>query len=457
MKRPYKILALFSVLALFVACGGSKSLSKKGEKLEEAGLYQESANLHYQALLKKPHNIDAQIGLKKNGQMVLNDGLEDFFKSMTMGDNETAVSNFLELQDYFNKVKKVGVTLDIPDHYYEDFKKVKGEFITTLYTAGTQQLEDEDFANAERTLGRIVELEPDYKDAKELRDEAYMEPLYREGKISLEEEHYRAAYDRFEKVQARGQFYKDVAALKAQTLKDGSFAIAVLPFKNTVTVKVAPKVVAHTTNALANLNDPFLKIVDRENIDRILEEQRLGLSGVVDESTAVEVGELMGAQAVLMGTIIDYREESGNLKKSSQKGFESYRVKLLNSETQEYYYQTRYKQVAYYEYFQENRVYLSVSYKLVSLKTGELLASSIVEETKDDHIYYATYGGDKDKLYPSKDGKVDTSSRNRKALRALLKANRKVKPISTLAADTYKSSSNKIAQSIGKHLQDSDL
>jgi len=284
-----------------------------------------------------------------------------------------------------------------------------------------------------------------------------MEPLYREGKIFLEEEHYRAAYDRFEKVQGRGRFYKDVVELKARTLEDGAFAIAVLPFENTVKTKVAPKVVAHTTNALANLDDPFLKIVDRENIDRILEEQRLGLSGVVDESTAVEVGELMGAQAVLMGTIIDYREELGKLKRSSMKGFESYRVKLLNSETQEYYYQTRYKQVEYNEYYQENRVYLSVSYKLVSLKTGELLASSIVEETKDHHVHYGTYSGDKDKLYPSKDGKVDTSSRNRKNLRALLKANRKVKPVSTLAADTYKSASSQIAQSIGQHLQNSDL
>ena len=95
-------MTLFSALGLLIACGGSKSLSKKGEKLEEAGLYQESANLHYQALLKKPHNIDAQIGLKKNGQMVLDDDLEDFFKAVSMKDNEKAVSTFLAAQDYYN-------------------------------------------------------------------------------------------------------------------------------------------------------------------------------------------------------------------------------------------------------------------------------------------------------------------------------------------------------------------
>ncbi len=457
MSRKLYIAILFSLFALFVACGGSKSLSKKGAKLEEAGLYQESANMHYQALVKNPRNINAQIGLKKTGQMVLNDGLEDFFKAMSMKDNDAAVTGFLEAQKYYNKVKAVGVTLDIPDHYYEDFKTVKGEFVSTLYIAGTEQLEEENFADAERTLNRLVELEPDYKDAKQLRDEAYMEPLYREGSTALEEEHYRMAYARFALIQARNTFYKDVADLKAETLQKGQFAIAVLPFENTVKYRVAPKVVAHTTNALANLDDPFLKIVDRENIDRILEEQRLGLSGIVDEQTAVDVGELMGAQAVLMGTIIDYREEKGKLKKSDQKGFESYKVRLLNNETNEHYYQTRYKKVNYYEYFQENRVYLSVSYKLVSLKTGELLATSIVEESSDDHVYYATYGGDKDKLYPSKDGKVDTSSRNRKSLKALMGANRKLQPISTIAANTYKRAANKIASGIEKHLQESDL
>ena len=37
MNRSYKIVVLFGVLAMFVACGGSKSLSKKGEKLEIHG------------------------------------------------------------------------------------------------------------------------------------------------------------------------------------------------------------------------------------------------------------------------------------------------------------------------------------------------------------------------------------------------------------------------------------
>lgn len=40
-------------------------------------------------------------------------------------------------------------------------------------------------------------------------------------------------------------------------------------------------------------------LVDRTELDRILEEQELSYSGVVDPSTAVELGRLLGAEAVM--------------------------------------------------------------------------------------------------------------------------------------------------------------
>lgn len=43
------------------------------------------------------------------------------------------------------------------------------------------------------------------------------------------------------------------------------------------------------------------RLVDRANIDKILQEQNLGLSGVVDEKTAVEVGKILGASAYITG------------------------------------------------------------------------------------------------------------------------------------------------------------
>ena len=47
-------------------------------------------------------------------------------------------------------------------------------------------------------------------------------------------------------------------------------------------------------------NDKF-ELADREMLDEILEEIKFGLSGFVDESTAIEPGQLKGLQGIESG------------------------------------------------------------------------------------------------------------------------------------------------------------
>jgi curli biogenesis system outer membrane secretion channel CsgG len=43
--------------------------------------------------------------------------------------------------------------------------------------------------------------------------------------------------------------------------------------------------------------------VDRENIEELIDEQKFQVSGLTDESTAVEIGKLSGADIVVIGSI----------------------------------------------------------------------------------------------------------------------------------------------------------
>ena len=52
-------------------------------------------------------------------------------------------------------------------------------------------------------------------------------------------------------------------------------------------------------------NSMLLYLVDRKNMDAIQEEYALALSGMVDESTAPELGYLSGAQHLLYGSVIE--------------------------------------------------------------------------------------------------------------------------------------------------------
>lgn len=453
--RPTSHIVVFCLCAAIVAgCSGSKSFSKKGEKLDAAGLYAEAADMFFQSAQRNAKNVDAKIGLKRTGQQVLNDRLSAFFKLLAVGGSKgDAVQAYLDAEAFKDRVDRVGVKLEIPDSYKADFEKVKAEHLIDLYNEGQGLFEKEQFAAAEKVFARIAKLEPGYKDASSLQSVAYVEPLYRMGKVDLEAGNYRKAYGQFSKVVEKNSAYKDASTLRQEALTKGQFTVAVLPF--TATGKnstMAANVQAHAMTALTGSKDPFLKVVDRENIERILEEQRLGLSGVVDEQTAVRVGNLIGAQAVLMGTVVDYREVPGQLRRSTKDGFESYRIQQVNKETGEKYYLTRYKPVRYTEYYQENKVILSFNYRLVSLETGEVLVSKVSEKESSDHMYYASYDGNKEALLPNTNGKADLSNNGLKQLRGLLNAPKEVKPVTTLMSDVLRASTSSMASDIERTL-----
>lgn len=454
MRHRAHILAVIGLAVLLGGCTGSRSFSKKGEKLDAAGMYAEAADMFLQSAQRNPKNVDAKIGLKKTGQLLLNDKLSAFFKNMAMGGAKgEAVAAYLDAVAYRDRVKYAGVVIDIPDHYKADFEKVKGEHLIDLYNEGQALFEKEEFAAAERVFARIAKLEPDYKDANSLQSVAYLEPLYRSGRSELEAGNYRKSYAAFSKVMDKNSAYKDTNVLRQEALSKGQFIVAVLPFTSTDKGSaMASKVQAHAMTALTEMNDPFLRVVDRENLDRILEEQRLSLSGVVDEQTAVKVGNLMGAQAVLMGNVVNYQEVAGQLRRSTKDGFESYRVEQVNKETGEKYYVTRYRPVRYSEFYQENRVVLSFNYRLVSLETGEVLVSKVAEKDAADHAYYATYDGNREALLPMLNGKADLRDSARREVRSLLSAPREVKPISTLLNEVLRTASAGMASGIQQEI-----
>lgn len=47
------------------------------------------------------------------------------------------------------------------------------------------------------------------------------------------------------------------------------------------------------------------EVVERQMLNRVLEEQKLGTSGLIDESSAAAIGRMLGVQAIATGTITD--------------------------------------------------------------------------------------------------------------------------------------------------------
>src|SRR5713226_8771648 len=52
--------------------------------------------------------------------------------------------------------------------------------------------------------------------------------------------------------------------------------------------------------------NPAARVVEREQSQKLVEEQNLGTAGRVDPQTAAKVGKLVGARFVVLGTFIDF-------------------------------------------------------------------------------------------------------------------------------------------------------
>lgn len=439
---------LFLLIALsFASCKGPKYYTKLGTKQEASGLSTEAANSYYAALMRKRSYIEAQVGMKRTGQSVLNQKLAEFNRKKMMGSAKEAVYSYLEAEDYKKRIGSVGVNLEVSQLYLDDFDAVKAQYVSELYEKGTTHLEKEEYREAELTFKELTKFDPNFKDAKDLGDVAYLEPLYKDGKAMFEAGRYRSAYESLNKVLAKKSSYKNALDLKNQSLEKGTITVALLPFTNgTRTQNAEVNMSAYTLSALTNIKDPFLRVVDREHMMAILQEQKLQLSGVVDDATAVEVGKIVGAQVILTGTVLKYDEKRGNINRETKTAYQAYNERQV-SNGQEVVV-TKYKPVDYSSYYGKSYCAMDAQVKLISLKTGELLRTNMITKKMEDEVYYAKSDFDRNTLFPGEGGRVETASDKVQAFRTLFNGKREMKSVDELNSDLYRSVTNEMAEQV---------
>jgi len=78
-------------------------------------------------------------------------------------------------------------------------------------------------------------------------------------------------------------------------------SIAVTPFHHD-TVSLADKIEAALSNQKID-KKPYFTVINRTDLNKIIDEQKIQNSGLTDESAAVEAGNLLGVQAIISGSV----------------------------------------------------------------------------------------------------------------------------------------------------------
>lgn len=134
--------------------------------------------------------------------------------------------------------------------------------------------------------------------------------------------------------------------------------IAILDFENRAAFggqKLGSAVADQLISLVARSNRYTL--IERSRIDQIFQEQALGQSGAISEETAAQVGKLLGVECLVLGKILEAKQETEQGKIDNEKKKWSLKLKATVG-------------------------IIHISYKMVSTTTGEILLANDVSETE---------------------------------------------------------------------------
>ena len=142
----------------------------------------------------------------------------------------------------------------------------------------------------------------------------------------------------------------------------------------------------------------FLELISRDQLDRVLAEQKLGLTGLLNEESAMEVGEILGVHEIITGKITqiiytpvqtvhrEYKQSKKVVVKT-----EKYKDKDGKTKTRKIYadVEARVK-----HFTRTTKAEIKGSYRIVDVRTAKLVKSEAFQGTADFSTEWATYKGD---------------------------------------------------------------
>ncbi len=307
-------LFLFAGL-LLIGCGSARKQLERAQVYETNGMLQE-AFAGYRALYEdRPKTVEAHVGMGRTAQALLNAKLMDATARFVAGDLLVGERLRDEAQAWKRRMSLEGLELkwDVQaDIARNEARALAARALSER--AGTAFRSDR-FAEAEALAAEALTLQADHKEAEYLRRLAQLEPRYREGLRAEELGLWREAHKAYTWITDQDIGYKDAWSRLSTVRQKATYTLAIVPLHNSelypsklggIGGQVEVQLVAKIEQAILDLQEPTIALVDRTNTDQLLAEQQRSMEGVYDERYAVSAGRLMGAAHVLSPRILRF-------------------------------------------------------------------------------------------------------------------------------------------------------
>lgn len=383
--KGYVRAAILFTAHLFVGCSTYKSQLHDAKAYEEANMYSKALNVYSELLVRK-ETKEALIGKKRVVEVMIRENYDSPIRMLCMQEKlEEAEQLYSELARFLEKYK----TLDVrePQGLKDFILQSKRSYCESLYKQAESDVLAFKYDDAKVKLSVIRNIFEDFPNLEYLESLCELYPSYYLASKSMEEGRLRDAYKALKKIEAIDPSFRDAKQMLETCLKQGRITVAYVAVdRKNINNDIEKVMGAHVMQSLLDDKDPFLTVLDRDYTSKLLEEQKLGMTGLYDEKTLIEAGKLVGARYILLGEIIEFSSD----QKLSDYGFKKGFLGKTIGDTK-------------VKYRQWNRkFFLQMKYRIsmVDSETGETLFNSVYPMSKVSEIDWAEYNGDHKMVYP---------------------------------------------------------
>ncbi|MBL7941474.1 MAG: hypothetical protein JNM00_01825 [Flavobacteriales bacterium] len=424
---------LMSVLA---NCTPYKTLMSEGSVLENGGLTRDALE-KYEEAWRQSGKAEARTSMRRMAQQILNQMLSQARMSYLAGNHARALDEYdaafrFEAEHNDLEISSGPLAQDL-------YLECRSAHVDALYKEAEQALMNDNFDEAERIIDQLLRVDRSHQEAKYLSILCDVIPAYKSGELSMGLGQYRDAWIYFNEVCLIDPAYKDALKLRAQCAEKAKVVIAYVPIEGkTGKSQLSRNLSTAIKSSILGIKNPFLQLVERENLEQLLQEQLNGMNGTFSAEDAVAAGELVGARYLLTGELVDYNFNNGHTQEAEQKGFTA-----------------TLKKVTYMQFRKVNKLEASYRYQIVDAQSGRIYAAETIPFTLTDEAKWAEFEGDPTGLIPgdwkwrlggSEDDRLDYSKKDE--LKAQFGADKTPMSESEMQYKLIEEISRKIAHSV---------
>lgn len=370
---------------MLLGCSTYKAQLQDAKEYEEARMYSKALSLYSELLVRK-ESKEALIGKKRVIDAYIKEDFDSPIRLLCMQEKFSEADELLaKLKDFVENNKD----MDVKEPYglKEFVKQSKHSYCEGLYKQAESEVLASKYDKAKEKLNVIRSLVSDFPNLRYLEGMCELYPNYYLATKALEAGSLREAYSALKKIDDIDPSFKDAKQLMEGCLKQGRITVAyVVVDKTNVKNEVEKEMGSQVVQALLENKDPFLTMLDRDYTNKILEEQKMAMSGLFDEQTIIQAGQLMGAKYILLGEVVEYSADQKLNDYGLKKG---YLGKKISDQ-----------KVKYRQYNKKFTTQMRFRINMIDSETGETLFNTVFPLNKVKEIDWAEYTGDYKMVYP---------------------------------------------------------